>query len=90
MTWWTLLCAVRLVPNGLPRVESIQIDGSVVLFAAATAFVVAVIAGAAPAIAAARTDVGDELRGGGRGQAGIAVRRSRRALVVVQVALAVS
>ena len=32
VTWWTLQGLIRLVPDGLPRVESIRIDAAVVLF----------------------------------------------------------
>jgi predicted permease len=89
VTWWTLQGLIGLVPDGLPRVESIRIDTAVVLFTIGTAFVTTLLAGLAPALAASRVDLASQLRQGGRGVAGSA-RRGRRALVIAQVALAVT
>jgi predicted permease len=89
VTWWTLQALVALVPDGLPRVDSVRIDVGVFLFTIALAFLTATLAGLAPAWSVARTDLVAELRSGGRGATGGA-RRGRRGLVVVQVALAVT
>jgi putative ABC transport system permease protein len=89
VTWWTLQALIRLVPDGLPRVESVRIDTAVVLFTIGIALVTSLLAGLAPALAASRVDLASQLRQGGRGLAGSA-RQGRRALVVAQVALAVT
>jgi predicted permease len=79
----------------LPRVASPailqpQLDGGVLLFTTVVAFTVAVVAGAAPALAAARANVNDILKEGGRsGAAGLHSDRWRGPLVVCEVALAV-
>ncbi len=79
----------------LPRVASPailqpQLDGGVLLFTTVVAFAVAVLAGAAPALAAARANVNDILKEGGRsGAAGLHSDRWRGPLVVFEVALAV-
>lgn len=90
VTWWTLHALVALVPDGLPRVDSVRIDAGVLLFTVAVAFLTAALAGLAPALSLARVDLAAHLRSGGRGVIGSAVRRGRRALVVAQVALAVT
>jgi putative ABC transport system permease protein len=90
VTRWSLQAVTTMVPDGLPRVESVRIDATVVLFTVATAFVTALLAGLAPALFSMRADVVSELRSSGRGVTGSASRRGRRTLVVAQVALAVT
>jgi putative ABC transport system permease protein len=90
VTWWTLRALVALVPDGLPRVDSVRVDAGVFLFTVAVACLTAALAGLAPALSLARADLVAHLRSGGRGAAGSAARRGRRGLVVAQVALAVT
>jgi hypothetical protein len=87
---WSLQTVTLLVPDGLPRLTSIRIDGTVVMFTIGVAFLTAALSGLAPALAASRLDLVDALRGGGRGAIGPARHRGRRALVIAQVALAVT
>ena len=89
VTWWSLDTFLTLVPDGLPRIESVRIDPTVVLFTAAVALATSMLAGVAPAVWSVRTDLVSALRNGGRGSVSPAGRRGRRALVVAQVALAV-
>ena len=86
---WSLQTVTMLVPDGLPRLSSIRIDAAVVVFTVGVAFLAAALSGLAPALAASRLDLAGELRGGGRGP-GSTGHRGRRALVVAQVALAVT
>lgn len=90
VTWWTLRALLALVPDGLPRIESVRIDATVVLFTLLVALAATVLAGLAPAVSLARADLIAPLRAGGRTAAGPAGRRGRRALVIAQVALAVT
>lgn len=90
VTWWSLHALMALVPEGLPRVESVRLDAVVVLFAIGIAWLTALLAGLAPAVSSMRTDLVAHLRGGGRGVTGPAHRYGRRILVVAQVALAVT
>ncbi len=87
--WWSLQALVAFIPGGLPRVESVHPDITVVLFSAAVILLTALLTGLAPARASLRADVVAPLRAGGRGATG---RRSPwgRALVVAQVGLAVA
>jgi predicted permease len=90
VTWWTLHALLALVPDGLPRVDSVRVDAGVLLFTVAVAFLAAALAGLAPALSVARADLAAHLRTGGRGATGRAARQGRRGLVVAQVALAVT
>jgi putative ABC transport system permease protein len=90
LSLWSLQTITMLVPDGLPRLSSIRVDGAVVVFTIGIAFMAAALSGLAPALAASRLDPVDSLRGGGRGAIGSARRRGRRVLVVAQVALAVT
>jgi putative ABC transport system permease protein len=81
---------VSLVPDGLPRPESIYIDAHVWAFTAAIAVSAAALAGIVPGLMATRLNLGSGLRTGGRGVAGSASARGRRVLVAAQVALAVT
>jgi putative ABC transport system permease protein len=87
---WSLQPLITLVPDGLPRVESVRIDAIVVMLVAGVSLCTSLLAGAAPALLAVRLDLVSQLRGGGRGIAGAGARRGRRTLVVTQVALAVT
>lgn len=77
-----------LAPAGTPRVADVAVDPRVLVFAAALAVATALIVGLVPALRAARVDLAQALREGGR--AGPA-RRSRlgAALVTVELAMAV-
>ena len=90
VTWWSLQALITLVPDGLPRVESVRIDATVVLFSIAVVFVTALLAGLAPALLSMRADLVSQLRSGGRGATASAAAHGRRTLVVAQVALAVT
>lgn len=90
VTWWSLQALLAVIPDGLPRVEAVRIDATVVLFTIAIALLAALLAGLAPALSCMRVDLVSHLRSGGRGVTGSAARHGRRTLVVAQVALAVT
>jgi putative ABC transport system permease protein len=84
---WSLQILVNLIPSGLPRVESIRIDGVVVLFTIGAALATAVLTGL-PACLLDGNPI-SYLRSGGRATPGRASQRVPRAFVMVQVALAI-
>lgn len=90
VAWWSLQALVTVVPDGLPRVESIRIDQTVALFSLVVVFATALLAGLGPALLSSRGDLVSPLRSGAHTIAGGAVARGRRILVVAQVALAVT
>lgn len=80
---------VALKPEGLPRLEEIAVDGTVVAFTAAVSLLAGLLVGLFAALRYGRPDLASSLKEGGRGgMAGRGTQRARSALVVVQVALA--
>jgi predicted permease len=65
-------------------------DAAVVAFSVGVVFVVALLAGLAPALVSMRTDLVSRLHNDGRGGTGPGAARGRRTLVAAQVALAVT
>lgn len=79
-----------LIPDALFRVGGVSVDGLVLAFAAASALMTPLVFGLVPAWAATRNDLALALQEGGRSaKGGRAAMRSRRALVIAEVALAV-
>jgi putative ABC transport system permease protein len=84
-----LRVGVSLLPETLPRIDSIGLDWAVVAFALGLAVFTGLICGMIPAIAATRTSVNDALKEGGRtGTAGAGHARLRSALVIAELAVA--
>jgi predicted permease len=79
---------IQLAPDALPRATAVSLDGTVLAFTAAAAFVAALIFGVAPAWRASRPDVMDVLRSSGRLVGGSSGRWLRDGAVVAEVALA--
>jgi putative ABC transport system permease protein len=89
LAWVALPALIAIVPDGLPRIESIRIDATVAVFSVAVIFVTALLAGIAPGLFSMRGDLVSPLRGSSAAIAGMSTR-GRRLLVVGQVALAVT
>jgi putative ABC transport system permease protein len=77
---------VALTPPGLPRVGAIRVDGAVFAFGLGITTLIGLAFGLIPALQAARHDPQQGLQHGSRHTAGH--RRTRGALVVAEVALA--
>jgi predicted permease len=85
----TLRVAVPLLPESMPRIDGIHLDLGVVLFAFFLALLTGALCGLAPAFAALRTRVNENLKEGGRtGSSGASHGRLRSALVVAEIAVA--
>ncbi len=81
---------VATAPEGLPRVENIGIDGSVVLFTVGVSLLAGLLFGLLPAVKFARPHLAAALKAGGRGSSdGRERHRARNLLVTVEIALAV-
>jgi putative ABC transport system permease protein len=84
-----LKVTVPLLPESMPRIDGIHLDMGVVLFALILALVTGALCGLAPAFAAIRTRVNENLKEGGRtGSAGGSHGRLRSVLVVTEIAVA--
>src|SRR6267378_1012647 len=89
-----LLCTkqylLRLLPASFPRLTSISISWSVLLFALVSSLVTGAIFGLAPALHAGRVDLTHALKEGARGSTGSGEQaRTRRMLVITEFALSV-
>jgi len=84
----TLVAGAALISNQVPRAEGISLDANVLLFVLGVSILTGIFAGALPALRAGRADLNDALKEGGRhdGASGI---RTRRALIICEVALSV-
>ena len=82
---------VSLLPQTLPRVNEIGLNWPVMLFALGLALLTGFLCGLAPAFAAIRTSVNESLKEGGRtGTLGSGHARLRSALVVAEIAVALT
>jgi len=79
----------RLSTGAVPRMETVTIDGIILLFALLLVAAVTLIFGLTPALRASRAAVATGIRQAGRGAAVGGGRRLRQALTVAETALAV-
>ena len=89
LAYGALRLLVALAPTGLPRIHEIGIDVPVLLFTLGLALFTSVLIGSIPVIKYAGASLNSALREGGRALSQSRERhRARKALVVLQVALA--
>ncbi len=93
LAWWLVRLLPAIAPPRLPRLDSVSLDGSVVMFWGLTTLLATVAAGLAPAARGARADLSDALgsadRAADTGFRGAHARRLRDGLLVVEAAFAV-
>jgi putative ABC transport system permease protein len=81
--------ALHLLPESMPRVDSIWMDATVVVFSLAVAAASGALCSLAPAFAALRTDLTESLKEGARSSTGASSHAwLRSALVVSEIAIA--
>jgi predicted permease len=86
-----LRAGISHLPQTLPRIDEIGLDWPVMLFALGLALLTGFVCGLAPAFAAIRTSVNEALKEGGRtGTSGSGHARLRSALVVAEIAVALT
>lgn len=89
MACGALRLLVAMSPTGLPRLNEIRVDGTVVLYTLAVALLASLLFGSVPIFKYVGSHLGTGLREGGRSLSeGRERQRARSALVIVQVALA--
>ncbi len=87
--WAAQGVAYLLPPTGLPIALDVSMNADILLFTIAIAVAACVVSGIAPAIHAARANLNDVMRAGGRGASeGAGSRRLRGLLVTAEIALA--
>ncbi|HUE77070.1 MAG TPA: ABC transporter permease [Longimicrobiales bacterium] len=90
LAWWGVSALVRLAPTHLPRMGEVALDGTTVLFALGVVALTVLIFGLAPAARLSKDGVAESMRQGSRGGVGeLHARRTRSAVLVVEVALSV-
>jgi putative ABC transport system permease protein len=91
LAWLGMQAVVALKPANVPRITELRIDGLVMAFTLGVAVLTGLVFGLAPAIQTSRTNLQDTLKEGGRsGSADRSGQTMRRALVVAEVALALT
>ena len=89
LAWVGVQGLLELAPVSIPRADEIGIDGSVLAFTAGMSIFAGLLFGLLPALGYGRGDLSQGLKDGGRAStAGRERHRTRSALVVTQVALA--
>jgi len=86
---WAVAAVVAFGPEGLPRLGEVAIDGRVLAFALTISVFTGVLFGLVPAFHAARPDIAQMLRESVRGSSKGGMQRTRSALVVAEMTLAV-
>jgi putative ABC transport system permease protein len=86
LAMWLVTWLLLHLPEGFPRASEIGMDAAVFAFTFAVSLLTGLVFGLAPAIQAARSDVNDALKSGGKGSINSGARL-RRVFVVVEVAL---
>lgn len=86
LAMWIVTWLLLHLPEGFPRAYEIGIDTAVFAFTFGVSLLTGVVFGLAPAIQAARSDVNDALKSGGKGSINSGARL-RRGFVVAEVAL---
>lgn len=84
---WGVALILRFIPQNIPRVSELQMDGKVFGFTVGISLLSGIVFGLAPAIQGSRLNLNSSLKEGGRSGEGAGKRRMRSALVVAEIAL---
>ncbi len=85
--WAGIRTVLAMQPDGLPRLETVGIDGTVLLFTAGASLLAAFVFGATPALKAGSPNLANSLKDRGSDGGGVRGNKIRTALVVIEVAL---
>jgi predicted permease len=87
VAYWGTQGALRVLPDTLPRTESIGLDGRVLLFTLCISLLAGIVFGLVPALKASRPNVNSTLADRSRGT-GMARSKAQRVFVVLEIAMA--
>jgi putative ABC transport system permease protein len=87
---WGVDFLKTLSPADMPRMQDVRLDGRVLVFTLLVSLLTGLVFGLIPALRAARADQNEALKEGGRGGEGLRRNRLRSALVVAEVASAMT
>jgi len=80
---WGVDMLLALSPENIPRMDQVKVDGYVLGFAGLGTFLSCLVFGLVPALYNVNPDLGEPLKGGGRGSAEVPGRRRLRDLLVI-------
>ncbi|MGH7467009.1 MAG: ABC transporter permease [Longimicrobiales bacterium] len=87
---WGVDMLVAMAPPGTPRLDEVRVDAAALAFAFVAAMIAALGAGLGPTLQTARSRLGDVLKGSGALRTSLARRRTRGALIVGEVSIALA
>ena len=88
---WGVEALLAMDPAGIPRLGEVQVDPYVIVFTLALSLLTGLVFGVAPALQSAKSGISSTLKEGGRGAlSSRGSARTRSALVIAEVALAVT
>jgi len=89
LTTWMIYSIGALMPRSeLPMVMDARLNGHILAFSILVVVAVCILSGLAPALQSTRADLNEALKQGGRGGTSARPRRTRSALVIAEVAMA--
>jgi putative ABC transport system permease protein len=89
VAFWLLRALIAVAPEGTPRIDAVRLDGAALVFALVAAGICGVVFGLFPAFQASRADGQQALIRARSAGASARSHRLRRALMVVETALAI-
>jgi putative ABC transport system permease protein len=85
---WGVQALVALSPGNIPRLDNVTVDGTVILFSAALAILVAAVFGTVPAFRLAKSSISGVVRDGRDPETGLGHKRALRSgLLVLEMAI---
>jgi putative ABC transport system permease protein len=88
LAYWLIELLTWLAPNNIPRMETVSVNAVVLLFSLAVTLLTALLAGLAPALTVARSNLNETLsEGSSKLASGGTGKRLRASLVVAEIAL---
>jgi putative ABC transport system permease protein len=86
---WMLDGLLALAPEDIPQLSRVGLDRTVLLFTLGVAVATSILCGLLPALQASRTELNTALKENGRASAGSMREGTRKALLIVEVSLAI-
>jgi len=88
LAWGGMRLLLAMAPAEIPRLNEIQLDPAVLLFALAASLLTGLLSGFTPALRASRVNLNDSLKESSKSTESHSRHRVRNSLVTVQIALA--
>jgi predicted permease len=89
LAFWSTRALVAFNPGNIPRLDQVRLDGSVLLFTLGLVLVTGCIFGLVPVFHSTGKNLRDPLQEGGKTSATASGQRTRNALVVAEIAIAI-